>query len=232
MSVFSGCDIATVTKETWYFFHFFQILQILSFHKLLLLFLAGVHGSKSGSIKVCRRWFVPMQRQYGSHKPSRWRKCFVNTLCLSVRWQCHRGEGWMLGGRSYGWWIEGCMKGQREGRYPSGTLSVLVRQVTLQQLQSTSSWSSYLRHLPPLSSFQWQIVLQRNTSIIYPLSLTHVVYEHPSLSIFLSFFACHKFYYEVFKWQVMLRLTALSMTCPGYNRITQEKDPYILRMLT
>lgn len=145
MSVFSGCDIATVTKETWYFFHFFQILQILSFHKLLLLFLAGVHGSKSGSIKVCRRWFVPMQRQYGSHKPSRWRKCFVNTLCLSVRWQCHRGEGWMLGGRSYGWWIEGCMKGQREGRYPSGTLSVLVRQVTLQQLQSTSSWSSYLK---------------------------------------------------------------------------------------
>lgn len=30
------------------------------------------------------------------------------------------------------------MKGQGEGRYPSGTLSVLVRQVTLQQLQSTS----------------------------------------------------------------------------------------------
>lgn len=127
-------------------------------------------------------------------------------------------------GRRDGWWIESCVEGQREGHYPSGTLSGLRRQVTLQWLQSIS-WSSYLTRLPPLPHFYWHKSFCREMNRLFTLSVRCMVAS--SLSIFLSLFACSKVYYEVFKWQVMPQLTALSMTCRTLQDHTRERSLYI-----
>lgn len=47
----------------------------------------------------------------------------------------------------------GCVEGQREGRYPSGTQSGLLRGVTKQKLQSISSCGSNVTYLHPFAIF-------------------------------------------------------------------------------
>lgn len=70
-----------------------------------------------------------------------------------------------------------------EGRYPSVALSGAQRRVTLQWLQSTSSCSPYLTHLPPFPLLLTQIVEQGSGSIIYPLSRTRRVYDRPAVCL-------------------------------------------------
>lgn len=93
-----------------------------------------------------------MQCQYSSRTSMLIEKLLCQHSLLMGKVAVSLGGG--LGtGREGGWMIEQGVEGQREGRYPSGTLSGLLGRVTLQKLQSTSSCSSYVTHLLPLPHY-------------------------------------------------------------------------------
>lgn len=87
------------------------------------------------------------------------------------------------------------------------------------ETSDTAVAAVHLNHLALLAHFYCHKSFCRGKDRLFTLS----VCDHPPQSIYLSLLVRSKFYYEVFRWQVMPQLAVFSMTCPGRCRVQPEK---------
>lgn len=133
----------------------------------MLLFLSGVHGSKTSSVKVCRRC---MQRQYSSHMSMLMEKLLCQHRLLTGKVRVSFGVG--------GWTQGGMGDGSRAvGRTGGGT----VITVGSPETSDTAVAAVHLTHLPLLSHFYWHKSFYRGLDRLFTLS----VCDHPPPSIYL-----------------------------------------------